>query len=180
MQITLPLTREKVKSLKAGDVVFLTGYVYTCRDAAHKKIQDALEHGQPPPIDLQDQLIFYAGPCPAPPGLAIGSNGPTTAARMDPFVEMMFQQGVSAFFGKGNRAKYVADLCKTYQGVSFVGVGGASAINTRNVKSVEIVAYEELGTESIKKVYFDQYRVIVGIDSEGNVLHDQEVQKYKR
>lgn len=180
MELTLPLTREKVKSLKVGDVVFLTGPILTCRDAAHKRIQDALARGEKPPVDLENQTIYYAGPCPGRPGLALGSNGPTTAARMDPFVEMMLQQGVLAFLGKGTRADYVADLCKQYGGVSFLGIGGASAINTRNVKEAEIVAYGELGPESIKKLQFDRYRVIVGIDSEGNVLDKQEVSKYKR
>ncbi|EAX6259436.1 TRZ/ATZ family protein [Salmonella enterica] len=180
MELTLPLTKEKAKTLKVGDILFLTGFAYTCRDAAHKKIEVALSNGEKSPVDFQNQTIYYAGPCPASPGLPIGSNGPTTAARMDPFVEMMFQQGATAFLGKGDRADYVAELCKKYGGVSLLGIGGASAINTKHVKSVEIVAYEELGTESIKKLYFDRYRVIVGIDSEGNTLQKQEVPKYAK
>lgn len=180
MELQLPLTKEQVKTLKVGDVAYLTGYIYTSRDAAHKKIQEALERGEKSPVDWQDQVVYYAGPCPAKPGKIFGSNGPTTAARMDPFVEMMFQQGMVAMLGKGYRADYVADLCKKYGGVSFLGIGGASAINADRVKSVEIVAYGDLGTESIKKLYFDRYRVIVGIDTEGNVLHKQEVPKYKR
>jgi fumarate hydratase subunit beta len=180
MELKLPLTKEKVKALKVGDVVFLTGYLYTCRDAGHKLIEESLEIGEKPPVDLENQTIFYAGPCPARPGLALGSNGPTTSARMDPYVEMMFQQGVLAFLGKGTRANYVADLCKKYGGVSFLGIGGASAINTKHVKSAEVVAYEHLGPESIKKLYFDRYRVIVGIDSNGNVLDRQEVPKYRK
>ncbi|KTP18628.1 fumarate hydratase [Salmonella enterica] len=180
MELTLPLTKEKAKTLKVGDILFLTGFAYTCRDAAHKKIEVALSNGEKSPVDFQNQTIYYADPCPARPGLPIGSNGPTTAARMDPFVEMMFQQGATAFLGKGDRADYVAELCKKYGGVSLLGIGGASAINTKHVKSVEIVAYEELGTESIKKLYFDRYRVIVGIDSEGNTLQKQEVPKYAK
>ncbi|EAV6852747.1 TRZ/ATZ family protein [Salmonella enterica] len=180
MELTLPLTKEKAKTLKVGDILFLTGFAYTCRDAAHKKIEVALSNGEKSPVDFQNQTIYYASPCPARPGLPIGSNGPTTAARMDPFVEMMFQQGATAFLGKGDRADYVAELCKKYGGVSLLGIGGASAINTKHVKSVEIVAYEELGTESIKKLYFDRYRVIVGIDSEGNTLQKQEVPKYAK
>ncbi|EDO4134411.1 TRZ/ATZ family protein [Salmonella enterica subsp. enterica serovar Typhimurium] len=180
MELTLPLTKEKAKTLKVGDILFLTGFAYTCRDAAHKKIEVALSNGEKSPVDFQNQTIYYAGPSPARPGLPIGSNGPTTAARMDPFVEMMFQQGATAFLGKGDRADYVAELCKKYGGVSLLGIGGASAINTKHVKSVEIVAYEELGTESIKKLYFDRYRVIVGIDSEGNTLQKQEVPKYAK
>lgn len=180
MELTLPLTKEKVKDLKVGDVVSLTGYLYTCRDAGHKLIAEALERGEKPPVDLQDQTVYYAGPCPARPGLALGSNAPTTAARMDPFVEMMFQQGVLAFLGKGTRADYVADLCKKYGGVSFLGIGVASALNTKHVKSAEVVAYEDMGPESIKKLYLDRYRVIVGIDSNGDVLDKQEVPKYRR
>lgn len=180
MEVTLPLTKEFVKTLKVGDVLYLTGYVYTCRDAAHKRIQEALERGEASPVDWTNQLIYYAGPCPAPPGEIFNSNGPTTAARMDPFVEMMFQQGAVAMLGKGDRAPYVAELCKKYGGVSLLGVGGASAINADKIKSAEIVAYGDLGTESIKKLYFDRYRVIVGIDTNGNVLQKQEVAKYRR
>jgi fumarate hydratase subunit beta len=180
MELMLPLTKEKAKTLRVGDVLYLSGYVYTCRDAAHKLIEEALERGEESPIDWKDQLVYYAGPCPAPPGMIFSSNGPTTASRMDPFVEMMFKLGVTSMLGKGTRADYVADLCKKYGGVSLLGIGGASAINTERIKSAEIVAYPDLGTESIKKLYFDRYRVIVGIDSEGNVLHKQEVEKYKR
>lgn len=180
MEVTLPLTKEFVKTLKVGDVLYLTGYVYTCRDAGHKRIQEALARGEQSPVDWTNQLIYYAGPCPAPPGKVFNSNGPTTAARMDPFVEMMFQQGAVAMLGKGDRAPYVAELCKKYGGVSLLGVGGASAINAQKIKSAEIVAYADLGTESIKKLYFDRYRVIVGIDTEGNVLQKQEVAEYRR
>jgi fumarate hydratase subunit beta len=180
MELSLPLTKEAVQSLKIGDIVYLSGPILTCRDAAHKRIQDSLTAGNPLPVDLKDQTIYYAGPCPAREGLALGSNGPTTAARMDPFVEMMFQQGVIAFLGKGTRADYVADLCKQYGGVSFLGIGGTSAINTRNVKAAEVIAYGELGPESIKRLQFDRYRVIVGIDAQGNVLDKQEIPKYKK
>ncbi len=180
MEITLPLTKEKAKTLRVGDVLYLTGYVYTCRDAAHKLIEEALARGEESPIDWKDQITYYAGPCPARPGMVFGANGPTTAARMDPFVEMMFKLGMTGMLGKGDRADYVAELCKKYGGVSLLGIGGASAINADRIKSVEIVAYPELGTESIKKLYFDRYRVIVGTDSEGNVLQKQEVPKYKR
>lgn len=180
MEITLPLTKEKAKTLKAGDVLYLTGYIYTCRDAAHKLIQEALERGEQSPIDWTDQITYYAGPCPARPGMVIGSNGPTTASRMDPFVEMMFKQGLVGTLGKGDRADYIPELCKKYGCVSLLGIGGASAINADRIKSLEIVAYPDLGTESIKKLYFDRFRVIVGIDTEGNVLQRQEVPKYKR
>lgn len=179
-EITLPLTKEMAKTLKAGDVLYLTGYIYTCRDAAHKLIQDALDEGGQSPIDWKDQITYYAGPCPARPGMVFGANGPTTAARMDPFVEMMFQQGLVGMLGKGDRSDQVAELCKKYGCVNLLGIGGASAINADRIKSVEIVAYPELGTESIKKLYFDRFRVIVGTDTQGNVLQKQEVPKYKK
>lgn len=180
MELTLPLSKEQCKKLKVGDVVYLTGNVYTCRDAAHKLIEEALERGEESPVDWTDQLVYYAGPCPAPPDRVFNSNGPTTAVRMDPFVEMMFKLGMTSMLGKGDRAEYVAELCKKYGGISFVSVGGASAINAAKIKSAEIVAYPELGTESIKRLYFDRFRVIVGIDSEGNVLQKQEYPKYRK
>ncbi len=182
MEVKLPLTKEFVKQLKVGDVLYLTGYVYTCRDAGHKLIQEAIERGDehPSPVDWTNQLIYYAGPCPAPPGKVFNSNGPTTAARMDPFVEMMFKLGAVAMLGKGDRDPHVAELCKQYGCVSLLGVGGASAINADKVKSAEVIAYEDLGTEAIKKLYFDRFRVIVGIDTEGRVLQNEEVPKYKR
>lgn len=179
-EVKLPLTPELVNTLTVGDVLYLTGYVYTCRDAGHKRIQEALAQGKSSPIDWTNQIVYYAGPCPPSPGHIFNSNGPTTAARMDPFLEMMYQLGALATLGKGNRADYVTDLCKKYKRVYLLGVGGASAINRDKVKSAEIIAYEDLGTESIKKLYFDRFRVIVGIDSKGNVLQKQEIQKYKR
>lgn len=180
MEIQLPLTKEFLKTLKVGDVLYLTGNVYTCRDAGHKLIREALDRGESSPVDWTNQLVYYAGPCPAPPGKVLNSNGPTTATRMDPYVEMMFQLGAVATLGKGCREPYVADLCKQYGCVSLLGVGGASAINAARIKEAEIVAYGELGTESIKRLYFDRFRVIVGIDTNGNVLQDQEIPKYKR
>ena len=112
MEVTLPLTKEFVKTLKVGDVLYLTGYVYTCRDAGHKRIQEALARGEQSPVDWTNQLIYYAGPCPAPPGKVFNSNGPTTAARMDPFVEMMFQQGAVAMLGKGTVRRMLRNCAK--------------------------------------------------------------------
>lgn len=180
IEVQLPITKEMAKTFKVGDVLYLTGYVYTCRDAGHKLIAEALERGEDSPVDWTDQLVYYAGPCPAPPGKVFNSNGPTTAVRMDPYVEMMLKLGATAMLGKGVREPYIADLCKEYGAVSLLGVGGASAINAARIKSAEIMAYGELGTESIKKLYFDRFRVIVGIDTEGNVLQYQEIPKYKR
>lgn len=180
IEVKLPLTKAFVKSLRVGDVLYLKGDVYTCRDAGHKLIRETLDRGEKFPLDWTNQLVYYAGPCPAHPGEVFNSNGPTTAARMDPFVEMMFQLGALGFIGKGDRAPYVAELCKKYGGVSLLGVGGASAINADKVTAAELVMYPELGTEAIKRVTFNGFRVIVGIDSEGQVLQQQEVPKYKQ
>lgn len=178
--MNLPLTREDVKKLKIGDVIYLTGYVYTSRDAAHKRFRTCLEEGKDLPIDLKDKTIFYAGPCPTKPGRTMGSIAPTTSARMDQFVEMTLKLGVTAMIGKGDRADYVADLCKKYGGVYLLSIGGASAMISDQVKSCEVIAYEDLGTESIKKLYVENLRVTVGIDTNGDVFQTREIEKYRK
>jgi fumarate hydratase subunit beta len=180
IKLTTPLTKEDIKDLRIGDIIELTGTVYTARDAAHKRIQGLVAEGKNPPIDFKDQFIFYAGPCPAKPGRAVGSIAPTTSARMDSFVEMTFQLGMLGMIGKGDRADYVADLCKKYGGVYLLSIGGASALISEQVKSCEVVAYEDLGTESIKKLQVENLRLIVGIDSEGQVFQTEQIKKYKR
>lgn len=178
--MNLPLTREDVEKLRIGDVIYLTGYVYTSRDAAHKRFRTCLEEGKDLPIDLKDKTIFYAGPCPTKPGRTMGSIAPTTSARMDQFVEMTLKLGVTAMIGKGDRADYVADLCKKYGGVYLLSIGGASAMISDQVKSCEVIAYEDLGTESIKKLYVENLRVIVGIDTNGDVFQTREIEKYRK
>jgi fumarate hydratase subunit beta len=175
-----PLTKTDIKNLAQGDVVELTGTIYTARDAAHKRIADAVTDGKAPPIDLANQVIFYAGPCPAKPGRTMGSIAATTSARIDCFVEMMFTQGMLAMIGKGDRAPYVADLCKKYGGIYFLSVGGASALISNQVKKCDIVAYEDLGTESIKRLEVERLRLIVGIDTEGRVFQTEQINKYRR
>ncbi|AEE90715.1 hydro-lyases, Fe-S type, tartrate/fumarate subfamily, beta region [Tepidanaerobacter acetatoxydans Re1] len=179
MKINLPITKEIAKSFKVGDELYLTGFLYTARDAAHKRIKEAIESNGELPIELKNQTIFYTGPTPAKPGWKTGSIGPTTSSRMDPFVEIMLQHGVTAMIGKGQRADYVADLCKEYGAVYLLGIGGLSALYTKNIKSVEVVAYEDLGTESIKKLYVENLRVLVGIDTEGRILQNEEIKKYR-
>ena len=178
--MNVPLTREDVKKLRIGDVIYLTGYLYTSRDAAHKRFRTCLEEGKDLPIDLKDKTIFYAGPCPTKPGRTMGSIAPTTSARMDQFVEMTLKLGVRAMIGKGDRADYVADLCKEYGGVYLLSIGGASAMISDQVKSCEVIAYEDLGTESIKKLYVENLRVIVGIDTNGDVFQTREIEKYRK
>lgn len=180
ISLQTPLTKEDMKQLNIGDVLELTGTIYTARDAAHKRMQTALAEGTPQPIDFKDQLIFYAGPCPTKPGRTMGSIAPTTSMRMDSFVEMTFQLGMLGMIGKGDRSEYVPDLCKKYGGVYLLSIGGASAMISNQVKTCDIVAYEDLGTESIKKLGVEKLRLIVGIDTNGRVFQNEEIAKYKR
>lgn len=180
MKITLPFTLETRESVKIGDVLELTGNIYTARDAAHQRIREAVEQGKLLPIDLKDAVIFYCGPCPASPGRVIGPLGPTTSARMDPYVEMMFQHGMAACIGKGDRAPYVAELCKQYKGLYLLGVGGAAALCANAVKEVEELAYPDLGTESIKRYYVEDFKVVVGIDAQGRTIQEENIRRYRR
>lgn len=178
--LSLPLSKEDTKDLQIGDVLYLTGYLYTARDAAHKRYEKILAEGGELPINFDGETVFYAGPCPTKPGRTMGSIAPTTSMRMDHFVEMTLKLGMTAMIGKGDRAPYVADLCKQYGGVYLLSIGGASAMISNQVKTCEVVAYEDLGTESIKKLYVENLKVIVGIDAQGNVFQDREIKKYRK
>lgn len=180
IQLHTPLTRDDIKDLNIGDVLELTGSIYTARDAAHKRMQIALAEGRPQPIDFKDQLIFYAGPCPTKPGRTMGSIAPTTSMRMDSFVEMTFQLGMLGMIGKGDRSDFVPDLCKKYGGVYLLSIGGASAMISNQVKTCDVVAYEDLGTESIKQLGVEKLRLIVGIDTRGRVFQTEQIKLYKR
>lgn len=179
-QIHTPLTKEDIKNFAIGDVLELTGTIYTARDAAHKRMQTALKEGKPQPIDFKDQFIFYAGPCPTKPGRTMGSIAPTTSMRMDSFVEMTFQLGMLGMIGKGDRSDFVPELCKKYAGVYLLSIGGASALISNQVKKCDVVAYEDLGTESIKRLEVEKLRLIVGIDAQGRVFQTEQIAKYKR
>jgi fumarate hydratase subunit beta len=179
-QLHTPLTKEDMKNFAAGDVLELTGTIFTARDAAHKRMQAALAEGKPQPIDFKDQFIFYAGPCPTKPGRTMGSIAPTTSMRMDCFVEMTFQLGMLGMIGKGDRSDFVPGLCKKYGGVYLLSIGGASALISNQVKTCDVVAYEDLGTESIKRLGVEKLRLIVGIDAQGRVFQDEQIAKYKR
>jgi fumarate hydratase subunit beta len=179
-QLKTPLTKEGIKTLKTGDVVELTGTVYTARDAAHQRIQLAWEAGEPLPMDFTNQMVFYAGPCPAKPGQTIGSIAATTSMRMDGFVDMMFQLGMLGMIGKGGRSGIVPELCKKYGGIYLLGTGGASALISRQVKDCAVAAYDDLGAEAIKRLEVEHLRLVVGIDSQGRVFQPGEIQKYKR
>ena len=179
-KLNLPLSAEQRDSLKAGEMVLLSGVMYTARDAAHKRLIEMLDRGETLPLPLVDQTIYYVGPTPAPQGHVYGSAGPTTSMRMDGFVKMTFEQGIVAMIGKGDRSDYVADLCREYGGAYLLSIGGASAMISNQVKTCEVVAYEDLGTESVKKLYVEDLRVIVGIDTKGQVFQKREIEKYRR
>jgi len=180
IQLKTPLTKADIEGLEIGDTVELTGTIYTARDAAHKRIETMWKSGQPLPFDLKNQFIFYAGPCPAKPGHAVGSIAPTTSMRMDSFVEMCFELGVLGMIGKGDRSDFVSGLCKKYGGLHLLGIGGASALISQQVKSCTVVAWEDLGTESVKRLEVERMRLIVGIDSRGRVFQDREIARYRR
>ncbi|MGB4587652.1 MAG: FumA C-terminus/TtdB family hydratase beta subunit [Clostridiaceae bacterium] len=178
--VALPLSKEELKKYEIGDVLYLTGHLYTARDAAHKRFQQAIEAGEKTPFNIEGKTIFYAGPCPTKPGRTMGSIAPTTSVRMDPYVEMMFEQGMIAMIGKGDRSDYVTDLCKKYGGAYLLSIGGASAMISNQVKSCTVIEYADLGTESIKELYVENLRVIVGIDSKGQVFQENEIPKYRK
>ena len=174
-----PFTDEKIRSLKAGDMVYISGIIYTGRDAAHKRLCDMIERGEKMPFDFQGQAIYYAGPCPAKPGKPIGSVGPTTGGRMDAYSPLLIEHGLRVMIGKGSRSKEVVDAIKKYTGVYFAAIGGAAALMAHCVESAEVIAFDELGTEAIRKLQVNQLPVIVAIDSEGNDSYEIGREKYK-
>ena len=176
--ITAPLDDEVVRSLKAGDNVHINGIIYCARDAAHKKIFDGLMKGENPPFDIKSQIIYYAGPCPAKPGHIIGSAGPTTSGRMDKYTPALIAEGLKGMIGKGMRSKEVIDAMKQYKSVYFAATGGAGALIAATIKKQEIIAYDELGAEAVRKLWVENFPVIVVIDCEGNNLYESEPKKY--
>lgn len=172
IKITTPLTREKTKDLKAGDTVYITGTIFTGRDAAHKRLIDLLDQGENLPVDLTGQIIYYVGPTPEKPGQAIGSAGPTTSGRMDLYTPKLLDLGMKGMIGKGARNKDVVDAIVRNGAVYFAATGGAAALIAKCVKSSEIVAYEDLGAEAIRRLEVEDMPVVVVIDSEGNNLYE--------
>ncbi|MBO5291045.1 MAG: fumarate hydratase C-terminal domain-containing protein [Clostridia bacterium] len=162
---------EWVDSLKAGDRVYLSGTVYTARDAAHKKIFHLLDNGETLPFELENSVVYYAGPTPAKDYLVIGSIGPTTSSRMDTFSPRLISLGQKAMIGKGNRSNDVVNAIKTYSAVYFAAVGGAGALYSKCIKSCDVIAFEELGCESVKKLEVKDFPLLVAIDSSGESLY---------
>ncbi len=166
-QITLPLSDEAIEDLRAGDYAFLTGPVLTARDAAHKRMMETLASGEPLPIDIRGEVIYYVGPTPPKPGQIIGSAGPTTAVRMDPFTVPLLEAGLKGTIGKGGRGPKVAQALQEHRAVYFLAVGGAGALLARHIKAVEVVAYEDLGTEAMRRMQLDGFPVVVCNDIHG-------------
>ena len=171
-RITTPLTEEKVVDLKAGDTVLISGVIYTARDAAHKRLVELLDKGEKLPVDLKDQIIYYVGPTPAKPGMALGSAGPTTSYRMDAYSPRLLDIGLRGMIGKGLRGTEVVESMKKNKAVYFAAIGGAAALIGKSVKKAELVAYEDLGSEAIRRLEVEDLPVVVVIDCKGNNLYE--------
>ena len=178
--IETPLTKDKIKELKSGDYVYLSGTIYTARDAAHKRLFEAYNNGESLPIELSNNIIYYLGPSPAREGQVIGSAGPTTSSRMDKYTPLLLNNGLTGMIGKGKRSKEVIDAIVENQSVYFAAVGGAGALLSKCIKEAEVVAYDDLGTEAIRKLKVEKLPVIVVIDCNGNNLYDTAPEKYKK
>lgn len=178
-KITAPIRKEDVAGLHAGDYVYISGTIYSARDAAHKRMFEAMEKGEDLPIDLTDNVIYYLGPTPAKPGQVIGSAGPTTASRMDKYTPKILDRGLNGMIGKGKRSKEVIDAIVRNKAVYFAAVGGAGALLSKCIKKSEVIAYDDLGTEAIRKMEVEDFPVIVVIDSEGNNLYETAVDDFK-
>lgn len=171
-KINVPLSREEARKLKSGDNCLITGTIYTARDAAHKRLCELIKEGKALTFDVKDSVIYYVGPTPAKPGSAIGSAGPTTAYRMDAYSPALIEQGETGMIGKGKRSLEVIEAMKKHGAVYFGAIGGCGALLSKCIKSAEVIAYEDLGAEAIRKLYVEDLPVVVVIDSEGNNLYE--------
>ena len=172
-KLTTPVTREDLAPLRAGDTVLLSGVVYTARDAAHKRMMELLDQGKPLPFPVEGSALYYVGPTPERPGQVIGSAGPTTSGRMDAYAPAMLSVGARGMIGKGARLPQVIEAMKKYSGVYFGATGGAGALLARCIKKSELIAYEDLGAEALRKLYVEDMPLVVIIDSEGRNLYEE-------
>ena len=177
--INVPFDADIVKELKAGDYVYLTGTIYTARDAAHKRMYEALKNGETLPFDIEGNVIYYMGPSPAREGRPIGSAGPTTASRMDKYTPALLELGMRGMIGKGRRTEAVRESMMKNQAVYLAAVAGAGALLSKSILQAEVIAYEDLGTEAIRKLEIKDFPVIVVMDCEGNNLYDMAIEQYK-
>lgn len=178
--ITAPISKEAAKSLHAGDYVYIDGVIYTARDAAHKRMDESLTDDKGLPIDIENQVIYYMGPSPAREGRPIGSAGPTTASRMDKYTPRLLDMGLAAMIGKGKRSAEVLEAMVRNKSVYFAAVGGAGALLSKCIKKSEVVAYDDLGTEAIRKLTVENFPVIVVADVNGNNLYETAIKEYQR
>lgn len=172
--VSAPLNGEDIEQLRCGEQVLIQGTVYAARDAAHRRMVEALEKGQSLPFDLRGQIIYYVGPCPAPPGKVIGSAGPTTSGRMDAYAPLLIKEGLRAMVGKGDRSPEVVEAMREHKAVYLAAVGGAGAYLARRIVSAEVVAYPDLGPEALLRLEVQDFPCIVVIDCQGNNLYRQE------
>ena len=177
-RIKVPISKKEILQLKAGDYVLISGVIYTARDAAHKRMQDALKQQEELPLDIKENIIYYMGPSPAREGRPIGSAGPTTASRMDKYTPKLLDMGLGGMIGKGKRSRQVKEAIVRNHSVYFAAIGGAGALLSKRILSSEIIAYNDLGTEAIRKLEVKDFPVIVVIDSEGNDLYEMAAQNY--
>lgn len=177
--VTAPFTAEDVADLRAGDYVYLTGTIYTARDAAHKRMYEALQKGESLPLDVQNNVIYYMGPSPAREGRPIGSAGPTTASRMDKYAPTLLDLGLKGMIGKGKRSVEVREAIVRNGAVYFAAVGGAGALLSKSIVESEVMAYDDLGTEAIRKLKVEKFPIIVVIDSQGNNLYETAIKEYR-
>ncbi|WP_456433700.1 Fe-S-containing hydro-lyase [Nitratifractor sp.] len=177
--MTTPLSDEDVSKLQAGDIVYLSGTIYTARDAAHKRLVDLIEKGEQLPFDLKGSVIYFVGPTPPKPGEPIGSAGPTTSYRMDSYSPILIEHGQKGMIGKGKRNQAVKDACKKYKAVYFGATGGAGALIAKSIKKAEVIAYPELGPEAIRRLEVENFPVTVINDTHGNDLYEMGRAKYE-
>jgi len=178
--ISTPLTQEKLKDLKSGDSVLISGTMYTGRDAAHARLVDAINKGEKLPFEPKDAIIYYVGPAPTKPGNVIGSAGPTTSYRMDDLTVPLLELGLTGMIGKGLRSQIVVDSMKKNGAIYFAAIGGAGALISKSIKECEIIAFEDLGPEAVRKLTVVDFPAVVVIDGEGNNLYETERKKYRK
>lgn len=179
VKIKTPLDEKTVESLEAGDQVLITGVIYSARDAAHKRLVEALDKKEKLPMDIKDQIIYYMGPAPAKPGYASGSAGPTTSYRMDAYSPRLMAEGLKGMIGKGNRTQPVKDAIKKYKAVYFAAIGGAGALIAKSIKKAEVIAYNDLGAEAIRRLEVEDFPATVINDVRGGDLYEQGKAQYK-
>ena len=172
-KLTTPLSDEDVSKLKSGDIVYLSGVMYTARDAAHKRLVDLILSGEELPFDVKGTVIYYVGPTPPKPGNPIGSAGPTTSYRMDPYAPILIEHGLKGMIGKGKRNEAVKEACKKYKAVYFGATGGAAALIAKAIKKAEVIAYPELGPEAVRRIEVEDFPVVVVNDTYGNDLYEE-------